>query len=64
MSVSRIVNNGSPHDALQEALKCVLVCKNCHAELEVGLIAISKKQLNTQKDVIIKNMETFVTQYF
>jgi hypothetical protein len=25
---------------LREAKKCVLVCKNCHTEIEAGIIAI------------------------
>ena len=26
---------------LKEAQKCVLVCKNCHAELEAGVVALN-----------------------
>jgi 5-methylcytosine-specific restriction endonuclease McrA len=29
-------------DILQEAKKCILVCKNCHTEIEAGITALNK----------------------
>lgn len=56
-SVSRMVAMSGYRGALEEALKCILVCANCHREIEEGLTRVPRKMVRKQMALVIRNLE-------
>lgn len=43
-------------DVFAEANKCVLLCANCHREVDSGLVTISAKLIKQQQHVVASNL--------
>ncbi len=56
-SVSRMVAMSGYHGALEEAMKCILVCANCHREVEEGLATVPREMIRKQIAIVVNNLE-------
>lgn len=56
-SVSRMVSRSGYPGALAEALKCILVCANCHREIEEDLVDVPRDMVRKQIATVVNNLE-------
>ena len=56
-SVSQGVKNYEWDDVVREAMKCVLVCANCHRELEDEVATLEDAHIEKQHRIIAKNLK-------
>lgn len=56
-SVSKMVAVAGYKGALQEAMKCILVCANCHREVEDGLLPVPRRVVREQMALVWDNLE-------
>ncbi len=51
-----------PDELAEEIMKCVLLCKNCHAEFHKGLWALSWADIAVQRLIVVRDGDTWVPE--
>jgi hypothetical protein len=52
------MNNKIDKILLEEAKKCILLCANCHREVEAGIVEIDEKILEKNQKYLLTFLET------
>jgi len=59
MTVSESISHEFVTLSIKEAFKCVLVCKNCHTELEDKLIFLNEEIIIQQREIVRDRWASF-----